>query len=718
MSSSSPPISDKQLANIESSTDDNNVAQSRPESIASSIDDVVAFSMCALCSIRLNYLYPEDYHEPFRTATIKRLVEHFKLPAKVANSIHEFVTEDEFTFLSSIKQNHGPKTFHLIVELVLFSILSGCHDARMHYLIIDVAELLGIPRDLVEIHCESIYEQLLKAQSVEQASDDEAYREKRDNRNKIKKYLAIGLTSLGGGLIIGVTGGLAAPVVISSISTMIGAGTLAVSATAISGVVGSLFGIGGAGLVQSKMRNRIGDLEEFSFESLNPENDQTSLTITIAISGWITDESENQFSAPWKYLNHSKEQYCLRYESKYLLELSQAMDYLLSFVVSYATQEALKYTFLAGLISAIAWPTALLSMSNIIDNPWDCCLGRSAEAGKHLADVLMSRQQGKRPVSLIGFSLGARVIFFCLQELARRKNSEGIICDIVLLGAPVSASLDQWKPLARIISGRVINGYSSSDWLLKFLYRTSSAAIHVAGLQELCWQDKRVKNVDLTALVGGHSDYYKKLTEILNYVNIKTLVRTENDLVTVPVRQTKHALRASKATNSEWNESVESARPTTSASGSLAEETPSSAALDSGLERTISESTNLSTSSSLHLQTSSPTPAATAAPPPPTLNSSSSELPSSSDHDHRHRVRANSGPVARNTNEDDAFGHGGLCPAGAKWRPNSLDRQDDGRWRTLVQLQIGKSLETNPTSSGERQSANSSGCKKIRSKSI
>ena len=30
--------------------------------------------------------------------------------------------------------------------------------------------------------------------------------------------------------------------------------------------------------------------------------------------------------------------------------------------------------------------------------------------------------QGNRPVSLVGFSLGARVIFFCLEELCKRKG--------------------------------------------------------------------------------------------------------------------------------------------------------------------------------------------------------------------------------------------------------------------------------------------------------
>lgn len=455
---------------------------------------------------------------------------HFELPSRSLTSIQEFTQEDEFTFLASIKQHHRVGSFKLIEELVLGSINLGYYDARSHYLIIAIAELLGIPRDLVEIHCECIYDLLLKHQNTSGtgAHGDDPERGRRETRHKIKKYLMIGLASLGGGAVIGVTGGLAAPIVASAFAGVIGAGTVAMS-TAAAGFVGSLFGVAGAGLTASKMQKRVGDLEEFAFLSLCPEYEQTSLTITIAVSGWISDEGSQQFARPWRRLRHTKEQYCLCYESKYLLELSRAMDYLLSFVVSYATQEALKYTFLASVMAAIAWPTALISIANIIDNPWDCCLVRSAQAGKHLADVLMSRQQGKRPASLIGFSLGARVIFYCLQELALRKDSEGIVGDVVLLGAPVTAAPDQWRALGRVVSGRIVNGYSSSDWLLKFLYRTSSAAIRVAGLQAIKWQDRRVQNVDLTHLVSGHMDYYKKLTRLLDYVNVRTTMFDDDD---------------------------------------------------------------------------------------------------------------------------------------------------------------------------------------------
>lgn len=78
--------------------------------------------------------------------------------------------------------------------------------------------------------------------------------------------------------------------------------------------------------------------------------------------------------------------------------------------------------FVVGIMTAIAWPAALIAASSMIDNPWHVCTRRASEAGKQLAEVLLSREQGNRPVTLIGFSLGARVIFSCLEELAKRKG--------------------------------------------------------------------------------------------------------------------------------------------------------------------------------------------------------------------------------------------------------------------------------------------------------
>ena len=61
----------------------------------------------------------------------------------------------------------------------------------------------------------------------------------------------------------------------------------------------------------------------------------------------------------------------------------------------------------------------LTKLSYLIDNPWSNALDRAKQAGAVLADILINRRLGVRPVSLVGFSLGARVIFFALIELAK-----------------------------------------------------------------------------------------------------------------------------------------------------------------------------------------------------------------------------------------------------------------------------------------------------------
>lgn len=130
------------------------------------------------------------------------------------------------------------------------------------------------------------------------------------------------------------------------------------------------------------------------------------------------------YQAPWSSLGECGEQYCLVWESRFLWDLGSAMISLLDGLVSMVAQEALKYTVLSGtarspvsseenllliwswihlnifvtvslsgIVTALTWPASLLAVASIIDNPWCVCLNRSAEVGKHLAQVLRSRQQ-------------------------------------------------------------------------------------------------------------------------------------------------------------------------------------------------------------------------------------------------------------------------------------------------------------------------------------
>ncbi|XP_046332447.2 transmembrane and coiled-coil domain-containing protein 4-like [Haliotis rufescens] len=497
------------------------------------LSDVGQYSYAALCAVSLRLLFGDSWHRNFKEDTLNAILKHLDQPSQVCESIQALLAGQgveetnpyvDLLFEEEVLNNNGDP---IVTDLVTMAITKGCYDSRMRVFVKHAAWQLRVSWDILEdIECQ-LAETLGSNQYVR--TDEEIKEKKREaTKSKVKRIALISLATIGGGTLIGLTGGLAAPLVAAGAGALIGgAGAAALGTTAGVAIIGSLFGVAGAGLTGYKMKRRVGAIEEFEFEPLIPgaqlhmESVTKQLHITVAVTGWLSSTMQD-FRQPWKSLAESREQYCLRWESRYLIELGKAFDYILSGAVTMATQEALKYTILSGLLAAIAWPTALLSAASMIDNPWSVAVQRANSSGKQLAEVLLAREQGKRPVTLIGFSLGARVIFTCLEELCKRKGCEGIVEDVILLGAPVSGDSKYWKPLERVIAGKIINGYCRGDWLLKFLYRTASVQMKIAGLGPIKWNNRRMHNIDLSDVVNGHSDYMKQLDVIMKVVGVRT----------------------------------------------------------------------------------------------------------------------------------------------------------------------------------------------------
>ncbi|XP_060707982.1 transmembrane and coiled-coil domain-containing protein 4 isoform X1 [Hemiscyllium ocellatum] len=483
------------------------------------------FAYGGLCGVTLSLLFSEEEHRQFRMKFIKGLVQWLQLSESVLPVMEAFANgmgvegTDTFADLLLKEQVLEGNPILITQDLVSFSLKDGYYDARARVLICHITWLLRISFEELEIFEESLVKSLEGCTETE-SKELELSRKKKDRKRKLKRYFLIGLATVGGGTVIGLTGGLAAPFVAAGAAAIVGtAGAAALGSTAGIAIMASLFGAAGAGLTGYKMKKRVGAIEEFEFL---PLTDGNQLHITIAVTGWLCTGKYGSFEAPWRSLLQSKEQYCLAWESKYLMELGNALESLLNGLVNIVAQEALKYTVLSGIVTALSWPASLLTVANVIDNPWGVCLNRSAEVGKHLAQVLLNRQQGKRPVTLVGFSLGARVIYFCLRELVQEKDSAGIIEDVVLLGAPVEGGAKHWKPLTKVVAGKIINGYCRGDWLLNFVYRSSSVQLNVAGLQPIAMDDRKMINVDLSSIVNGHLDYMKQMDTILKVVGVKT----------------------------------------------------------------------------------------------------------------------------------------------------------------------------------------------------
>ena len=171
--------------------------------------------------------------------------------------------------------------------------------------------------------------------------------------------------------------------------------------------------------------------------------------------------------------------------------------------------------------AALAWPLWLTKLGYLIDNPWSNALERSRAAGLILADVLRNRQLGVRPITLVGFSLGARMIFYALQELARVK-AFGVVQDVYLMGAPVSAREQDWFQVRSVVSGRFVNAFSRTDWILSYLHRaTSGGLVSIAGLRPVT-APCEIENADVTHLVPGHLAYRSLTPLVLSEVGFKT----------------------------------------------------------------------------------------------------------------------------------------------------------------------------------------------------
>jgi pimeloyl-ACP methyl ester carboxylesterase len=160
-------------------------------------------------------------------------------------------------------------------------------------------------------------------------------------------------------------------------------------------------------------------------------------------------------------------------------------------------------------------PLVLTKLGYLIDNPWSNALDRARAAGGILADVLIQRHLGVRPITLIGFSLGSRVIFYALLELARKK-AFGIVQDVIIMGSTVTAPIRTWIEARSVVAGRFVNAYARNDWLLNYLFRATSGGLNtIAGLRPLEGVPG-LENVDVTDKIAGHMSYRMFMPLILD----------------------------------------------------------------------------------------------------------------------------------------------------------------------------------------------------------
>lgn len=110
-----------------------------------------------------------------------------------------------------------------------------------------------------------------------------------------RRSLLVGVGALIGGLALGVTAGMAAPVLVPFIAGLAGATASSSLILGVTSAAGVLFGAGGAGFTAYRVHSRYRDVKEFEFVPLALQN---RLSVMVGVSGWL--RSMNDVYDPWR----------------------------------------------------------------------------------------------------------------------------------------------------------------------------------------------------------------------------------------------------------------------------------------------------------------------------------------------------------------------------------------------------------------------------------
>ncbi|KAL8718216.1 MAG: hypothetical protein Q9225_004624 [Loekoesia sp. 1 TL-2023] len=408
----------------------------------------------------------------------------------------------------------------VLCDLFLLLIADSIYDARSRRLLERVGDSLAVPwLDICRFE-KRVTDSLEMQEAASKETWDEA--EHMENRRKLalkRRYMMMGLATVGGSLVIGLSAGLLAPV--------IGAGLAAGFTTiGVAGTSGFLAGAGGTALITSgavvtggtiavrASNRRTGAVRTFEYRPLH-NNKRVNLIVTI--SGWMNGKVDD-VRLPFSTIDPVMgDMYSVLWEPEMLQSMGDTINILATEALTQGLQQVLGSTILVALMASLQLPIVLTKLSYLIDNPWTVSMARANAAGLILADSLIDRNLGVRPITLVGFSLGSRVIFAALRELAN-KGAFGLIQNVYLFGSPIVANKDEYLRARATVSGRFVNGYASNDWILGYLFRATSGGImRVAGLAPV-ENIPGLENIDVTKLVNGHMAYRAAMPRLLREV--------------------------------------------------------------------------------------------------------------------------------------------------------------------------------------------------------
>lgn len=154
-------------------------------------------------------------------------------------------------------------------------------------------------------------------------------------------------------------------------------------------------------------------------------------------------------------------------------------------------------------------------VAGVAKNPWHVAVHRAEKTGVIVADLIARTKQDS--YVLVGHSLGARAMAVAAQTMgtdpkdravnALHSSSAARIEAVHLLGAAIDREIDETALTARV-DDCVYNYHSENDDVLKYLYTAAQGGKQAAGRRGFTSESRRLKNIDVSGDVGGHSEYH------------------------------------------------------------------------------------------------------------------------------------------------------------------------------------------------------------------
>lgn len=169
---------------------------------------------------------------------------------------------------------------------------------------------------------------------------------------------------------------------------------------------------------------------------------------------------------------------------------------------------------LAKTVADLSFNFLTVSLFDIAKNPWHASMVKAQMAGVLLADAIARTPHQK--FTLVGHSLGARVIYFALKSLSSRPKVS--VEDAFLLGGAVGGGEKDskgWSYAEKSVRGRIYNCLSKRDSVLEYVYTNAnlqrSDPIGYAGIAR---KSEKILNIDCSDLVDSHTSWRQNFGQI------------------------------------------------------------------------------------------------------------------------------------------------------------------------------------------------------------